>query len=206
MPTIDGIKSKFESGEISKQDIVDNVWLATVTLRAEKAKQPRGGFIRPRDLEFTQLAGDEADDLNPNESVSPGTMGMAVDYLTRFMNGTPAAQAFGISNKGAKMVHEEDLFENLLQSISGLDDESIVAVARLTGFDAAFRAGRATYRPVMDINPDTPTIENIRTMVNRALQFFEEFGPVVLDGLKFEGGYTGYVATGDGDFLTKNTL
>lgn len=28
----------------------------------------------------------------------------------------------------------------------------------------------------------------------------------MLDGLTFEGGYTGYVATGDGDFLTDDTL
>lgn len=27
-----------------------------------------------------------------------------------------------------------------------------------------------------------------------------------MDGLTFEGGYTGYVATGDGDFLTDDTL
>lgn len=32
------------------------------------------------------------------------------------------------------------------------------------------------------------------------------YGPKVLDGLTFEGGYTGYVATGDGDYLTNGTL
>ena len=62
------------------------------------------------------------------------------------------------------------------------------------------------YRPVEDIKPDAHTIENIRTMVERSQRFFEIYGPKVLDGLTFEGGYTGYVATGDGDFLTDDTL
>lgn len=62
------------------------------------------------------------------------------------------------------------------------------------------------YRPVEDIEPDGDTIENIRIMVERSLRFFEQYGPKVLDGLTFEGGYTGYVATGDGDFLTNDTL
>lgn len=62
------------------------------------------------------------------------------------------------------------------------------------------------YRPVEDIEPDGDTIENIRTMVERSLRFFNQYGPKVLDGLTFEGGYTGYVATGDGDFLTNDTL
>lgn len=62
------------------------------------------------------------------------------------------------------------------------------------------------YRPVEDIQPDLFTIENIRTMVERSLKFFEQYGPKVLDGLTFEGGYTKYVTTGDGDFLTDDTL
>ena len=39
------------------------------------------------------------------------------------------------------------------------------------------------------------------------VKFFQEYGPVVCDGFTFEGGgYTDTVDTGDGDFLTEDTL
>ena len=152
------------------------------------------------------LDGGGIDDLHPVENVSPNLVGIAVDYLTRFMSGTSAKEAFKISELGAHVVRQLELFEQLLSNVSGLDDDSIVAAVKLSGFDSAYRAGVMTYRPVEDINPDGDTIENIRTMVERSLRFFEQYGPKVLDGLTFEGGYTGYVATGDGDFLTNDTL
>ena len=43
-------------------------------------------------------------------------------------------------------------------------------------------------------------------MVNRALDFFNKYGPVIKDGFKFIGGYTETITTGDGDFLTEDTL
>ena len=80
------------------------------------------------------------------------------------------------------------------------------AAIKLSGFDSAFRAGKAAYRPVEEIRPNRETVENVRKMVDRSVLFFDQYGPKVLDGLTFEGGYTGYVVAGDGDFLTKDTL
>jgi hypothetical protein len=34
----------------------------------------------------------------------------------------------------------------------------------------------------------------------------KKYGPVVKDGFTFEGGYTDIVSTGDGDFMTSDTL
>ena len=62
------------------------------------------------------------------------------------------------------------------------------------------------YRPVNEIEPDISTITNIRTMVERSLKFLEKYGPKVLDGFTFEGGYTNIVSSGDGDFTTSDTL
>lgn len=138
--------------------------------------------------------------------MSPSLVGLAVDYLTRFMSGTPVEEAFKISQMGAVNVRQLGLFERLLSSVHGLDDVSIDAAVKLSGFDSAYRAGDMAYRPVEDIVPDAHSIENIRVMVERSLRFFEQYGPKILDGLTFEGGYTGYVATGDGDFLTNDTL
>ena len=62
------------------------------------------------------------------------------------------------------------------------------------------------YKPVDEIMPDDGAIENIITMVNRSLKFFDSYGPKILDGFTFDGGYTDIVSTGDGDFTTKDTL
>ena len=43
-------------------------------------------------------------------------------------------------------------------------------------------------------------------MVERSLSFFKAFGPVTADGFTMEGAYTATITTGDGDFLTKDTL
>ena len=43
-------------------------------------------------------------------------------------------------------------------------------------------------------------------MVNRSLHFFDVYGPKVLDGFTFRGGYTETVSSGDGDFTTKDTI
>ncbi len=198
--------TKLKNGELALQDITTNGYLCSVTQRIGKIKQPRGGYIKPKEFEQTELTGGGIDDLYPEENVPPGLVGIAVDYLTRFMSGTSAEKAFTVSRTGAHKVQQRKLFEKLILNVRGLDNNSIDAAVKLSGFDSAYRAGVTTYRPVEDIAPDAPTIENIRVMVERSLRFLDQYGPKVLDGLTFEGGYTGYVATGDGDFLTNDTL
>ena len=206
MLTVEDVKNKVKSGELTLKDIVTNGWMCSVTRRIDKIKQPRGGYIRPKEFEITVLDGGGIDELNPVENVSPSLVGMAVDYLTRFMSGTSAMGAFKISEMGSRVVQRKELFDQLLSNVKGLDDDSISAAVKLSGFDSAYRAGVMAYRPVQNINPNSDTVENIRTMVERSLRFLDQYGPKVMDGLTFEGGYTGYVSSGDGDFLTKDTL
>lgn len=177
----------------------------SVTQRIKQVKQPRGGYINPKELTVVSL-GDDADALNPVENVHPSLMGLAVDYMTRFMTGASAMDAFAISLKGAQLIDEVDLAQELLAGIKGLDDESITCAVKLGGFDVCLRAGTMGYKPVQDINPDANTIENVRVMVQRAMHFFDTYGPKVLDGFTFDGGYTPTVSTGDGDFTTADTL
>ena len=206
MLTVEDVKNKVKSGELTLKDIVTNGWMCSVTRRIDKIKQPRGGYIRPKEFEITVLDGGGIDELHPVENVSPSLVGMAVDYLTRFMSGTSAMGAFKISEMGSRVVQRKELFDQLLSNVKGLDDDSISAAVKLSGFDSAYRAGVMAYRPVQNINPNSDTVENIRTMVERSLRFLDQYGPKVMDGLTFEGGYTGYVSSGDGDFLTKDTL
>lgn len=178
--------------------------MVSVTKRISMVKQPRGGYIKPKDFVVTELLDDYT--LNINENIDPSLVGTAVDYLTRFLNGTPKEEVFRVSLAGAFNVKKPFLADEFLQDIVGLDDTSIECTCKMVGFDVAYRAGVMVYKPVEFINPDKDTISNIRIMVNRGLNFFKLYGPIVKDGFTFEGGYTSTIDTGDGDFLTENTL
>lgn len=176
----------------------------SVTQRIKTIKQPRGGYINPKAFEVTQL--NDGIELFENENIHSSIMGLVVDYLTRYMIGATAKNAFSISLLGSDIIKERKKAENLLEDIKGLDDKSIINACKLSGYDVCFRAGIRGYKPVDTINPNSETIYNIRTMVNRGIKFFDQYGPVTLDGFVFVGGYTDIVSSGDGDFLTKDTL
>lgn len=177
----------------------------SVTQRVKIVKQPRGGYINPKQFESTQL-GPGIEALKPNESISPILVGIVVDYLTRYMTGASVQEAFQISLAGAGLMGETAKAKRFQQKIRGLDDSSLVAASKLVGYDSYFRAGPMAYKPVEYIEPDSDTIFNIRTMVERSLKFFDQYGPKIMDGITFEGGYGRYISKGDADFTTKDTF
>lgn len=206
MPTLIELRQMISNGEITWQDVRDNGWMKSVTNRVGKVKQPKGGYVKPRQFEKIELPGGGAEELNEIESIAPSLMGLTVDYLTRVVSGTDPAIVFDAAYKGAANTNESHVYERLLSKVKGLDDASIESVVRLSAFDIAYRVGPYAYRSVWDIEIDFDTKDNIREMVRRSIAFLEEYGPKVFDGLTFEGGYTGYVVSGDGDFLTSDTL
>lgn len=177
----------------------------SVTQRIKSIKQPRGGYLNPKQFSKIKLE-EDISDLNINENISPILIGLAVDYLTRYNCGVSKEKSFNISMFGARLIDDIESAELLLSKITGIDDDSIISAVKLSGYDVVYRAGPMRYRNVSEINPDTETIENIRTMVKRALNFFVLYGPVVLEGFTFEGGYTDQVSVGDGDFMTEDVL
>jgi len=186
-------------------DLLASMKGCSVTQRIKQVKQPRGGYINPINLTSIPL-GDDAESLNDKENVHASLVGLTVDYMTRFMSGAPVDDAFKISMKGASLIKEEEKAAKLMANVKGLDEGSIVNAVKLSGFDVCFRAGVVGYKPVDEIAPDEATIENIRVMVERSLRFLKAYGPKVLDGFTFEGGYTNTVSAGDGDFTTADTL
>lgn len=188
----------------------------SVTKRISMVKQPYGGYLNKKQFDITVI--DDGKILNETENIHASLIGLVVDYLARFMMGTPIEKAFKISLQGAMCL---DLFLNsatdkkgltlknakkLLEGIRGLDDESVGNACKLVGYDVCFRAGIEGYKPVEEINPNRDTIGNIVIMVKRSLNFWEKYGPIIKDGFTFEGGYTDIVSSGDGDYLTKDTL
>ena len=201
--------------------------MASVTARISQITQPRGGYIKPS--EFKELLFNDGNMLG-EENIHASVVGMAVDYLTRYMtsknNGMNDEEnvrtAFAISIEGydrrvgflGKKVVSQDQkdkvdLEYLLKQIAGLDDSSIIAACKLSTYDVWFRNPRdATLaKTAAETNPDNQTVKNIRIMVERSLEFWKKYGPIVEDGFTFEyDGYTKVVDSGDGDYLTKDTM
>ena len=206
--------------------------MASVTGRIKDIKQPKGGYIKPS--EFETIAFKDGTIMNPVENIHGALIGMVTDYLTRFITGTELNDAFHISLMGAILAEKlgkkdaSSISINLLKNIKGLDSNSIINACKLVTFDAWLRnpLGAALAKDYNDINPDQATIENIQTLVKRSITFFEKYGPITKDGFDFGpekpdkelfskmkmtkkgsyGGYTAIVDSGDGDFLTNDTL
>ncbi|MDB8657633.1 hypothetical protein [Streptococcus anginosus] len=178
--------------------------MTSVTQRISQIKQPRGGFLPAKLFSVIELS--DGKELFTQENIAPSLIGLCVDYLSRFMSGSAKEQAFKISLKGASLAGEELWAQKFLGNITGLDDSSISNACKLVGFDVVYRAGLSFYKPIEEIEPDSQTLANIRTMVKRSLAFFTDYGPVVKDGFTLEGAYTKLITIGDGDFLTADTL
>lgn len=126
--------------------------MVSVTQRIKQIKQPRGGYLPVKTFTVTTL--DDGQDLNPEESIASSLVGTAVDYLSRFMDGTAVEEAFEISLIGTRAMRMEAKAIGLLADVKGLDDLSITRACQLAGFDSAFRADPLFYRPVESIVPE----------------------------------------------------
>ncbi|WP_234032738.1 hypothetical protein [Paenibacillus faecalis] len=167
--------------------------MASVTGRIEQIKQPRGGYLKPK--HFVEILLDDEVELYPEENIHAGLVGSVIDYMTRYTMGTSAEKAFNISLLGASIIGEREDADFFLSRVRGLDDLSIRFACKLVGYDVCTRVGIIRYKDVDDINADDKTVFNIRTMVNRSLAFFEQFGPIIKEGFTFENGYStnGYI-------------
>lgn len=175
----------------------------SVTGRIQAIKQPKGGYIPASSFIVNQY--DDGKKLNPEENIHGSLVGLAVDYLTRYRLTKNLVESFRISLMGAKILDKfvGNVYEyalSLLEKVSAGDTSSAV---KLTAFDAVYRA------MIINISlpfPNEATIENIDIMVQRGVNFLERKDSLVKSGFTFEGGYTDTITSGDGDYLTKDSL
>lgn len=190
--------------------------MCSVTERIKHVKHP-GRFIKMSD--FTKIQFEDGKTLAPYENIDGSLMGRVVDYLTRAAVSGDLRGAFHYSIEGAKYADViESRYggkadnlkeaERLLSEIRGADDTSIRIASRLTAYDLWYRKPEVAMRyGRQDIFPDTPTVWNIRRMVRRSMKFLKSCGGAVKFDFTFEpDGYTQTVSSGDGDFLTADTL
>ncbi len=187
--------------------------MSSVTARINEIKQPRGGYIKPSQFVLKQL--NDNNRMNDVENIHATIIGIVVDYLTRYIMGTELIDVFNISCHGAilakKMGYKNAVkaAKKYFSNIDGLDNESIINACKLATFDAWFRnpIGAMIAKTAEETNPDFDTIENIKIMIKRSISFWKKYGPIMKERFTFEEkGYTETVNTGDGDFLTEDTL
>ena len=213
--------------------------MSSVTERIKEVHQPRGGYINPKLFSCVHLKDQGEVKDHTLENIHATKAGLIVDYMTRLMCGTAKDEAFKISLSGANIACEngfpkaKEIAEELLDSINGVDDDSLRQAYRLVGYDVWYRKTEYAINlfntPRTEFKeptiPDEITLDNLRSMIANGVAFFNQYGPVTSDGFTFEnpsitekelelfkngvgcnGGYTATVNTGDGDFLTKYTL
>lgn len=176
--------------------------MVSVVQRIRTINQPRGGYLNIKS--FSTINYDDGQKLHDTENIHSSIVGLAVDYLTRFMTTCDKHNAFRISIMGAKRINREKDAIAYLNGIERLDDRSIILACKLAGFDVCIRSGKERYVEigVADLN----TIHNIRVMVLRAMNIVYESGDLVEVGPIFPLGYTEIVDSGDADFLTTEAL
>lgn len=186
----------------------------SVTQRITTVSQPSGGYVSVKLFDIKQY--DDLNEIIPLKTVENGLQsiqGLAVDYLTRYKRTGFLFSSFSIPYAGAAKIdqlfgndNEINRFKKYAYMIRGIDDASIRATCVLAGYDTALRMGVETYREISEDSIPDEMIHNIRVMVDRGITFLKDNGPVVADGMTFEGGYTELVSSGDGDYLTKDAL
>lgn len=87
-------------------EVMAQMFGCSVTQRIKQVDQPKGGYIKPKEFK-AELLGKGTEALNSAENVSPILVGLAVDYMTRFMSGASDEDAFEISLKGLHSIHPE---------------------------------------------------------------------------------------------------
>ncbi|MDT0157243.1 hypothetical protein Q9R19_06345 [Microbacterium sp. ARD32] len=127
---------------------------------------------------------------------------------------------FGVAAAAQEAVASIRSFETERGRVMAVIDEGTVGAAcQLAGYDVGGRNDPRLWNPehgAAGIVPNEMTITHVAIMLARTQAFFAEYGPVTKDGFVFAdpvrdllgepGGYTDLVDSGDGDFLTTDTL
>lgn len=192
--------------------------------------QPRGGYLKVKDMLADEF--DDGKDLTDlkSENRHPSAVGLAVDYLSRFVQGGDRADAFSIPILAGRFVQAQalqasiqgdgegmlfwepyrkaaDRIPEYLDGVTGLDDGSIASAFKLAAYDCLLRSNPRTFVDPEAMPPaNEAVIEHTRGMVERSKAFIDRYGPAVNGLDTFEGGYTDVVSSGDCDLVTDHGL
>lgn len=163
--------------------------MASVTGRISEIKQPRGGYIKPSAFEVITM--NDGALLNEEENIHGSIIGMTVDYLVRYSMGENISEVFNVALQGAAIAetlgksNSLAAANKLLNSIKGIDDNSIISACKLVTFDVWKRNPVAAVlaKDYCEISPDTNTIKNIQIFIKRGMIFLKNMGLSLIEVL-----------------------
>lgn len=168
----------------------------------------------PKDFKLThyRLMTDDKSDLQEGEeSLKPILMGTLIDYLTRIVIYKDLKAFDFIKNtKNKKLIQQlKKDFKDI--DYTQLTQENIKLVTRLCLFEHSFRGNEYIDPLKENIEINTLTCDHIKTMLNRANNFFNRFGQPVLTQYKCSittslKEKTYVEVYGDGDYLLQDAL
>ena len=187
--------------------------MTSIDERVHQVKQPRDGYVKASLFKEIKMPTSKA--LHEEENISASIVAMAVDYLTRYALTNNKGDSFRNCMEGARFAQEQgmknaqDMALGYLREIDGINDKSIIASCKLVSFDVWFKGTSVKKSEAYEAkDPDKSTIENIKLMVQRSVEFFNKYGPIVKVGFNFKAvdanheGYTSLINYGDGEFIT----
>lgn len=182
---------------------------SVITIGKIMGFQPYGGFIPAKAMDKEELETNrELNTYTKEEDKGlPTIIGLSVDYLSRLIYTEDSIEdVFYISIEGYKRIHNKN---PKLKQYNDLSDESIIQAYMLSQYDSAVRAG---YFDIEEKKPNQKVIEDVRLLTKRTLDFYNSLEDVSVNFTfgdptgETRGGYTTYLSSGDGDFLSKDTL
>lgn len=185
----------------------------TISEASKNIEQPLDGYIKT--VWLSKMSFDDKQLAYPLENLSHVDIGLAVDYLTRLVNGQNKRDVFDISIQGAyrycKTLSGENLntaiynLKRYYSNLVSLDDISIICACNLVKYDVYYRNAPSDFNPI-ELHPDELTIQNIRMMVNRTVRFINTFGPIVRSGGQIRSDKARNILGGRYDYVTSDTL
>lgn len=183
----------------------------SLTQRINDIYQPIGGYINKDLFDINEFGSEYID--SSNENLKPNVIGMVVDYLTRLYYATDNNEIediflltnFAISSYNTKI--DQQIIQNkyIIKTKDYLCDEYIIAMCKLAPYDAVYRA-EVDASQIKLIEPDAQTIDHIRLLTRRTINYLGENKFKIIAGFKFPDVVTRYVSKADGDFIKSNTI
>lgn len=183
----------------------------SLTQRIDDIYQPIGGYINKNLFDVKEYGGNYID--SSNENLKPNVVGMVVDYLTRLYYADTDNEIedvflltnFAISSYNTKIDQQIIHNKHIIKTKDYLCDEYIIAMCKLAPYDAVYRAG-LDQSQIKLIEPDSQTIDNIRELTQRSINYLGKNKFKIITGFKFPDVITRYVSKADGDFIKSNTI
>lgn len=183
-----------------------------IKTRINQIKQPYGGYLNPNLMRSDKYDGDILPIMG--ELVSPGIVSTTVNGLTKLMTGGNLIDSFKDSIRGyaiAKYAKKSEMINIslpeisiILNKIKDLSDYSITSAVKLSTFQIWFLNSvlAQTYaKDVKDVYLDSYTLNHIRIMVRRGIDFFNNWGGVVRSSVQATLD-DGLIKKADIDYLT----